>query len=314
MPYPEDNTPLLAPRLAQFVFAFALTVLCSSWPARKIFGMFIEPTWFDKFVSHARYCEEGLSTQDYLAKSQARASLQKKRLARLREEATKGCVPKSKEHHQSHPLRSLPTVAAPSRLSRRRGPRSSHWLLARPCVACVIPPPPRLPQGRPSLFPPSEELPQPLNVFLSLHYARRSLIIEPDPPLHRARRRLGHDLQVPRDPSAKVPPALLREIIYQRRQHHPDGWGYPRTTGEREREGDALVLLRVVVGRIIGRNCLLLSCNPIISPSATPLGMTGRGKPTHIGLPSTPAQKPRADSESENVWRQVHASPTAKRR
>ena len=88
----------------------------------------------------------------------------------------------------------------------------------------------------------------------------------------------------------------------------------PRTTGEREREGDALVLLRVVVGRIIGRNCLLLSCNPIISPSATPLGMTGRGKPTHIGLPSTPAQKPRADSESENVWRQVHASPTAKRR
>ena len=125
MPYPEDNTPLLAPRLAQFVFAFALTVLCSSWPARKIFGMFIEPTWFDKFVSHARYCEEGLSTQDYLAKSQARASLQKKRLARLREEATKGCVPKSKEQHQSHPLRSLPTVAAPSRLSRRRGPRSS---------------------------------------------------------------------------------------------------------------------------------------------------------------------------------------------
>ena len=61
MPYPEDNTPLLALAwLGQFVFAFALTVLCSSWPARKIFGMFIEPAWFDKFVSHARYCEEGL--------------------------------------------------------------------------------------------------------------------------------------------------------------------------------------------------------------------------------------------------------------
>ena len=33
-------------------------------------------------------------------------------------------LPKSKEHRQSHPLRSLPTVSAPSRLSRRRGPRS----------------------------------------------------------------------------------------------------------------------------------------------------------------------------------------------
>merc|ERR1712086_245896 len=32
-------------------------------------------------------------------------------------------LPKSKEHHQSHPLRSLPTVSAPSRLSCRRGPR-----------------------------------------------------------------------------------------------------------------------------------------------------------------------------------------------
>jgi len=82
-------------------------------------------------------------------------------------------LPKSKEHHQSHPLRSLPTVSAPSRLSRRRGPRSSHWLLACPHVTSVIPPPPRLPQGRPGLLPPSEELPQPLDVFLSLHYARR---------------------------------------------------------------------------------------------------------------------------------------------
>jgi len=134
-------------------------------------------------------------------------------------------LPKSKEHHQSHPLRSLPTVSAPSRLSRRRGPRFSHRLLARPCVACVIPPPPRLPQGRPGLLPPSEELPQPLDVFLSLHYARRSLIIELDPPLHRSRRRLGHDLQVPRNPGAKVPPTRLQEIIYQRRQHPPDGRG-----------------------------------------------------------------------------------------
>jgi len=78
-------------------------------------------------------------------------------------------LPKSKEHHQSHPLRSLPTVAAPSRLSRRRGPRSSHWLLARPCVACVIPPL-RLPQGRPSLFPP------PVKSFLS-HSMCSSLFI-----------------------------------------------------------------------------------------------------------------------------------------
>ena len=53
---------------------------------------------------------------------------------------------------------------------------------------------------------------QDMCVFLSLHYARRSLIIELDPPLHRACRRLGHDLQIPRDPGAKVPPALLREI------------------------------------------------------------------------------------------------------
>ena len=33
-------------------------------------------------------------------------------------------------------------------------------------------------------------------VFLSLHYARRSLTIELDPPLRRSRRRLGHDLPV----------------------------------------------------------------------------------------------------------------------
>ena len=62
----------------------------------------------------------------------------------------------------------MPTVSAPSRLSRRRGPRSSHWLLARPCV------PPlslllrdSLKAGRASFHPAcSEELPQ--------HYRRTS--------------------------------------------------------------------------------------------------------------------------------------------
>ena len=48
--------------------------------------------------------------------------------------------------------------------------------------------------------------------FLSLHDARRCFIIELEPPLHRSRRRLGHDLQVPRDPGAKVPSALLRAV------------------------------------------------------------------------------------------------------
>ena len=81
-------------------------------------------------------------------------------------------LPKSKEHHQSHPLRSLPTVSAPSRLSRRRGPRSSHWLLACSHVTSIIPPPPRLPQGWPGLLPPSEELPQRHSMCSSLFIMR----------------------------------------------------------------------------------------------------------------------------------------------
>ena len=101
--------------------------------------------------------------------------------------------PKSKEHHQSHPLCSLPTclrslpLELPSRPSfvPLAAGLSARYHLRYPSSSAT----PSRPAGPPSTQ--RRELPQPLDVFLSLHYARRSLIIELDPPLHRSRRRLA---------------------------------------------------------------------------------------------------------------------------
>ncbi|EOD37485.1 hypothetical protein EMIHUDRAFT_225331 [Emiliania huxleyi CCMP1516] len=79
--------------------------------------------------------------------------------------------------------------------------------------------------GRASFHPAKSFLSHSMCSSLFIMRAVASSLSWKDPPLHRSRRRLGHDLQVPRDPGAKVPPALLREVIYQCWQHPPDGWG-----------------------------------------------------------------------------------------